>query len=155
MSMFTTCLWFDGKAQEAAEFYVSVFPNSSLDGLEYYPEGSRGEAGSVLTASFTLDGQKFIGLNGGPHFTFSEAVSLQIPCTTQGEIDHYWDLLTADGGEESMCGRLKDKFGFSWQVVTAGPIFDGTPEENARMNEALMSMRKLDLEALAAAKRGD
>ena len=140
-----------------AEFYVSVFPNSTLDGIEYYPEGARGEAGSVLTASFTLDGHRFLGLNGGPHFTFSEAVSRQIPCRDQAEIDRYWDALIADGGSESMCGWLKDKFGFSWQVVPAEPIFraeDG-PQANARVNAALMEMRKLDLAALEAARRGN
>lgn len=157
MSLFTTCLWFDGNAAEAAEFYVSVFPNSTLDGVEHYPEGARGEAGSVLTVSFTLDGQKFLGLNGGPQFAFTEAVSLQIPCRTQEEIDHYWEVLTADGGSESMCGWLKDRFGFSWQVVPSDPIFraeDG-PEANARVSAALMQMRKLDLAALEAARRGD
>lgn len=157
MSMFTTCLWFDGDAQAAAELYVSVFPRSRVTGIEHYPEGAMMPAGTVLTVAFELDGQKMLALNGGPQFSFSEAVSLQIPCRDQAEIDRYWEALTADGGSESMCGWLKDRFGFSWQVVPAEPIFrdeDG-PEANARVNDAMMQMRKLDLAALEAARRGE
>lgn len=161
MSHFTTCLWFDGNAAEAAQFYVSVFADAPggarVTGTEYYPEGSRGEAGSVLTVTFEIGGQKFVGLNGGPVFSFSEAVSLQVPCRDQAEIDHYWEALQAGGGQESQCGWLKDRFGFSWQVVPDGPIFRAgdSPEANARVNAALMQMRKIDLATLEAARRGD
>lgn len=153
--MFRTCLWFDNEAAVAADFYVSVFPNSRILETEYYPEGSFLPAGSVLTVTFELDGQPFLALNGGKAMPHTEAVSLQIPCANQAEIDHYWQALTADG-EESSCGWLRDRFGFSWQVVPTDPIFrseDG-PEANARVNEALMAMRKLDLAALEAARRG-
>lgn len=155
MSRFTTCLWFDGQAKEAAEFYVSVFPGSRVTGIEHYPAGSRGEEGSVLTVSFELDGAAYLALNGGPMFTFSEAVSIQVACADQAEIDHYWAALLAGGGAESQCGWLKDRFGFSWQVVPNRPIFrpeDG-PAANARVNTALETMRKLDLAALEAARR--
>lgn len=160
MSMFTTCLWFDGRAAEAAEFYVSVFADapggSRITGTEYYPEGGRAPAGTVLTVTFELDGERFLALNAGPEFAFSEAVSIQVPCRDQAEIDHYWAALQVDGGQESYCGWLKDRFGFSWQVVPDGPIFraeDG-PEANARVNTALMAMRKIDLSAIEAARRG-
>lgn len=155
MSRFTTCLWFDGNAQDAAEFYVSVFPNSRVTGVEHYPADSRGVEGSVLTVSFELDGDAYLALNGGPHFTFSEAVSVQVGCADQAEIDHYWQALLAGGGVESQCGWLKDRFGFSWQIVPTEPIFraqDG-PEANARVNAALMEMGKLDLAALETARR--
>lgn len=160
MSPFTTCLWFDGDAAEAAEFYVAVFSGAPggarITGTEYYPEGSRGEAGSVLTVTFEIGGQKFVGLNGGPVFSFSEAVSLQVPCRDQAEIDHYWEALQAGGGQESQCGWLKDRFGFSWQVVPDGPIFrpTDTPEQAARVNAALMQMHKIDLAAIDAARHG-
>ncbi|GMA32679.1 VOC family protein [Litorihabitans aurantiacus] len=156
MSMFTTCLWFRGEAAEAADFYVSVFPHSRVTDTAHYPEGSRLEAGTVLTVSFELDGQRFLALNGDADFPFSEAVSLQVPCEDQAEIDRYWEALLAGGGQESQCGWLKDRFGFSWQVVPREPIFrDGdSPEAGARVNDALMAMRKIDLAALEAARRG-
>ncbi|ROR96898.1 putative 3-demethylubiquinone-9 3-methyltransferase (glyoxalase superfamily) [Salana multivorans] len=161
MSPFTTCLWFDGNAAEAAEFYVSVFADlpggARITGTEHYPEGGHLPAGTVLTVNFEIAGQRFLALNGGPVFSFSEAVSLQVPCRDQAEIDHYWAALLADGGQESQCGWLKDRFGFSWQVVPDGPIFraEDSPETNARVNTALMAMRKIDLAALDAARRGD
>ncbi|HCX85989.1 MAG TPA: hypothetical protein DHV14_12820 [Micrococcales bacterium] len=158
---FTTCLWFQGNAAEAVDFYVSVFADlpggTHITGTDYYPEGGHLPPGTVLTVSFEIGGQSFVALNGDASFPFTEAVSLQIPCRDQAEIDRYWDALTADGGEESQCGWLKDRFGFSWQVVPTEPIFrsaDG-PEANARVNEALMQMSKLDLAALEAARCGD
>ena len=114
MNAFTTCLWFDTRGEEAAKFYTNVFPNSSLGSVTPYVGGERD--GQVMTVDFVLNGQQFIALNGGPEFTFDEAISFQIPCADQDEVDHYWDTLT-EGGEESQCGWLKDKFGVSWQVV--------------------------------------
>ena len=112
-------LWFDTQALEAAEFYVSVFPRSRITDLSYYGEAGPGPAGTVLTVDFELDGQPVTAINGGPRFTFDEAISLLVECADQDEIDHYWERLT-DGGEESMCGWLKDRYGLSWQVVPAG-----------------------------------
>jgi predicted 3-demethylubiquinone-9 3-methyltransferase (glyoxalase superfamily) len=148
-------LWFDGNAQEAAEFYVSVFPNSKITNVLHYTEAGPGEPGSVLTVDFVLDGQRFTAINGGPQFTFDEAVSFLIECEDQAEIDRYWDVLTADGGEESQCGWLKDRFGLSWQVVPEGweHLYEG--EGAARATEAMLGMKKLDLAALEAAARGD
>ena len=115
----TPCLWFDGKAREAAEFYTSIFPNSKMGDIGKAPEGGTpsNEAGDEMVVEFTLNGQNFTGLNGGPMFTFSEAISFQIFCGDQTEVDHYFDSLTAGGGEASYCGWLKDKFGLSWQVI--------------------------------------
>ena len=114
MSEFTTCLWFDTEGEEAANFYVGLFPDSSVQSTTPYVGGERD--GQTMTVDFTLNGQKFLALNGGPQFRFSEAISFQIPCANQGEVDRYWDALT-EGGEESQCGWLKDRFGLSWQVV--------------------------------------
>ena len=150
MTTITPCLWFDGNGLEAAEFYVSLFPNSRIDDVSPGPDGS------PLMISFTLMGRPFQALNGGPHFTFSEAVSLVIPCEGQSDVDHYWAALT-EGGEESMCGWLKDRFGLSWQVVPGelGDILgDADPERAARATAAMLQMRKLDLEALRAAADG-
>ncbi len=154
---FTTCLWFDGRAQEAAEFYVSVFKNSGAGPVTYYPEGSYQPAGSVLTVEFTANGQRFVALNGGPQFTFSEAVSFQITCDDQDEVDHYWARLTEGGGQEGPCGWLKDRFGVSWQVVPARleEMFrDPDPAKVARANKAMMAMGKLDIAALEEAYAG-
>jgi len=121
----TPCLWFDGNAREAAEFYTSIFPNSKMGEIGLAPEGGTpgNEEGAEMVVEFTLNGQNFTGLNGGPMFTFSEAVSFQIFCADQAEVDHYFDSLTAGGGEASYCGWLKDKFGLSWQVVPT-PVLD-------------------------------
>lgn len=160
MSTFTTCLWLDGTAAEAAEFYVSVFANypggARITETEYYPDGSPLPAGSVMTVAFEIAGQQFLALNAGPEFKFSPAVSLMVPCRDQAEIDHYWQALLAGGGVESQCGWLSDRYGFTWQVVPEEPIFraaDG-PEANARVNAALQQMAKLDLATLEAARRG-
>ncbi|MFE0104222.1 VOC family protein [Streptomyces sp. NPDC059009] len=151
------CLWFDTKGQEAAEFYVSVFPNSKINHISHYGEGAPRPAGSVLTVDFELDGQPYIALNGGPEFTFDEAVSLTIDCADQEEVDHYWSKLTEDGGEEGPCGWLKDKFGLSWQVVPAivGELMaDPDPARNQRVMTAIFGMKKLDVAALRAAADG-
>lgn len=159
--MFTTCLWCPGNAAELAEFYVSVFADAPggarITSTEYYPEGSPMPAGTVITVAFELDGEKFLALNAGDEFTFSEAVSLMVPCRDQAEIDHYWDALLAGGGVESQCGWLKDRFGFSWQVIPDFPIFDSANDDaaNARINVALQKMRKIDIAALEAARRGE
>ena len=149
-------LWFDTEAEQAAEFYVSLFPNSRIVNVTRYPEGAPGPAGTVMTVEWELDGQRFVGINGGPHFTFSEAVSFAITCKDQDEVDRYWDALVA-GGEPSQCGWLKDRFGLSWQVVPEGMeevLADPDPERAQRAMQAMMGMVKLDLAALRAAADG-
>ena len=155
---FTTCLWFDGQAEEAAHFYISVFENSSVGRVTRYPEGAMQPAGSVMTVEFTLDRQRFLGLNGGPEFTFSAATSFMISCETQEEIDHYWDKLTENGGQPGPCGWLKDRFGVSWQVNPArldDMVADPDPEKAARVTKAFMSMGKFDIAALERAYAGE
>jgi predicted 3-demethylubiquinone-9 3-methyltransferase (glyoxalase superfamily) len=154
---FTTCLWFDGQAEEAAEYYTSVFKNSKLGRVARYTEAGPGPAGSVVTVEFEINGQRFVGLNGGPEFTFSEAISFQIDCADQDEVDHYWDRLTEDGGQEVACGWVKDKFGVSWQVVPTeltAMVTDPDPEKAKRATEAMLSMKKLDIAALRKAYEG-
>ena len=149
-------LWFDKQAEEAAEFYCSVFKNSRVVSKALYPEGSPGEAGTVMTVEWELDGQRFVGINGGPQFKFDEAVSFAISCEDQDEVDYYWEKLT-DGGEESVCGWLKDRFGVSWQVVPQGmeELFsDPDPERSQRAMQAMLKMRKLDIAALRSAADG-
>ena len=147
------CLWFNGQAEAAAAFYVSVFPESRVQEVVRWPDGGPVPAGSVLTVRFILAGQEFIALNGGPQFTFNEAVSMSIRCGSQAEVDHYWARLT-DGGSAGQCGWLKDCYGLSWQVVPtvlldllAGP--DGA--RAARVMKAMMTMAKLDIAALQRA----
>jgi predicted 3-demethylubiquinone-9 3-methyltransferase (glyoxalase superfamily) len=150
-------LWFDTEAEEAAEFYCSIFPNSKILNIARYTEAGPREAGMVMTVDFELNGNRFTAINGGPEFKFDEAVSFLITCEDQDEIDHYWEELIADGGRESMCGWLKDKYGLSWQVVPEGfeEIFaDPDPEKAKRTMEALLKMRKLDVAALRAAAEG-
>jgi predicted 3-demethylubiquinone-9 3-methyltransferase (glyoxalase superfamily) len=156
MQKIKTFLWFDSQAEEAAEFYVSVFPNSRILQVTHYHASSK-RAGQVLTVEFDLDGERIVALNGGPEFTLDEAFSLQVDCEDQAEIDHYWDALRAGGGQEGPCGWLKDRFGVSWQVVPKGMgelIADEEPERRDRVMEALMSMGKLDAAALRAAYDG-
>jgi len=148
----TPCLWFDKEAEDAAKFYVSIFKDSKINGTSRY--GKEGyeihgqKEGTVMTVDFNLNGQSFIGLNGGPQFKFTEAVSFTIPCDTQEEIDFYWEKLTA-GGEEGPCGWLKDKFGLSWQVVpTILPKLLKDPEKSGRVMNAFMKMKKFDIEKL-------
>jgi predicted 3-demethylubiquinone-9 3-methyltransferase (glyoxalase superfamily) len=153
------CLWFDGEAEEAARFYTSIFPNSNITSVDRTPgDTPSGPKNSVLTVNFTLDGQSFIGLNGGPEFKFNEAISLSIDCDDQAEVDRYWDALLADGGEPSVCGWLKDKFGVSWQVVPRQlpeMLNSSDREAAARALEAMLKMVKIDVAELERAYSGD
>jgi predicted 3-demethylubiquinone-9 3-methyltransferase (glyoxalase superfamily) len=149
-------LWFDTKAEEDADFYVSVFKNSRIVSVARYSEAGPRPAGTVMTVEFELDGQRFVGINGGPQFTFDEAVSFQITCEDQDEVDSYWDRLS-DDGEEGQCGSLKDRYGLSWQVVPTGmeELFaDPDPERARRAMEAMLKMSKLDVAALRSAAEG-
>jgi predicted 3-demethylubiquinone-9 3-methyltransferase (glyoxalase superfamily) len=144
----TPFLWFDGIAEEAADFYVSIFPNSRRIGELRNPGDAPGPKGGALTVSFELDGLRFTALNGGPAFKFSQAVSFVVNCDTQEEIDHYWSRLTADGGSEIQCGWLTDKFGLSWQVV---PRRIGELVKHSKAMQAMMKMKKLDIAELERA----
>ena len=149
-------LWFDTNGEEAAEFYVSVFPSSKITAVTHHNEAGPGVPGTVLTVEFVLDGQRFIAINGGPEFTFDEAVSFMIECEDQEELDYYWDTLV-EGGEPSQCGWLKDKFGLSWQVVPKGmdeALNDPDPERAKRAMQAMLGMVKIDIAALKAAADG-
>ncbi|MGZ3416052.1 MAG: VOC family protein [Isosphaeraceae bacterium] len=158
----TPCLWFDSQAQEAAEFYTAIFPGSKIVKIARYGEAGR-EAhgrppGSVMTVAFELDGQAFTALNGGPIFKFNEALSLQINCETQEEVDHYWNAL-AKGGDEAaqQCGWLKDKYGLSWQVVPrvlVEMISDPDPQKAGRVMEAMIKMKKIDIAQVKRAYAG-
>jgi predicted 3-demethylubiquinone-9 3-methyltransferase (glyoxalase superfamily) len=158
MSQIAACLWFDTQALEAAEFYVSLFKNSKLGAVSYYGEGAQMPKGTVLTAAFELDGRAFTALNGGPMYQFTEAVSFQISCDDQAEVDRYWDALS-EGGKPGPCGWLKDRFGLSWQVapkvlpqlLSGG----GDPARSKRVFGAMMKMGKLDIAALEAAAAGE
>jgi len=157
MPQITPNLWFDTQGKEAAEFYCSIFPNSKITSVTYYNEAGPREAGTVLTVDFVLDGQRLTAINGGPEFTFDEAISLLIECADQKEVDYYWSKLTADGGEESQCGWCKDKYGLSWQVVPGGMekmLNDPDPARAERAMKAMLGMRKIDLAALEAAAEG-
>ena len=158
MQKITPMLWFDGKGEEAANFYVSLFKDSKIGDILRYDEASAqaagGKVGSVLTIEFELEGQKFVGLNGGPQFKFTEAVSFVINCDTQEEVDKFWNKLTADGGEESQCGWLKDKYGLSWQVtptILVDMINDKNPAKAKAAMEAMMQMKKIDIPTLQKA----
>jgi len=155
------CLWFDCEAEDAAKFYCSIFDNARITAVSRYSEEgveAHGKpAGSVMTVAFELDGQPFTALNGGPLFTFSEAVSFQVHCADQREVDHYWDALTADGGSEGPCGWLKDKFGLSWQVVPTVLLDMVAHKDGAaarRVTKAFMQMKKFDIAALERAFEG-
>lgn len=151
---FTTCLWFDGQAEAAADYYLSVFKDGKRGRTGHYPETEPGTAAKVLVVEFEINGQKFVGLNGGPQFTFSEAISFQIHCADEAEADYYWDALTRDGGEEGSCGWVKDRFGLSWQVIPPGALDllnDPDPRRAARAFEAMMPMKKLDVAELRRA----
>ncbi|MFH8610758.1 VOC family protein [Streptomyces sp. NPDC018029] len=157
MPRITPSLWFDLQSEEAAKFYVSVFPNSEIKNVSYYGEGGPRPAGTVLSVEFSLDGQLFTALNGGPQFTFDEAVSFQIDCADQAEVDHYWTKLS-EGGEEGPCGWLKDKYGLSWQVVPTvlGELLTDPDAGRAqRAMQAMLGMGKLDVAALRAAADGE
>ncbi|HEX8159824.1 MAG TPA: VOC family protein [Solirubrobacteraceae bacterium] len=149
-------LWFDTEAEEAASFYTSVFENSRVVHVAHYTEAGPRPAGTVMSVEFELNGQRFVAINGGPQFKFDEAVSFQINCETQDEIDYYWERLS-DGGEEGPCGWLKDKYGLSWQVVPTGmeELFsDPDPQRAQRAMQAMLKMGKLDIAALRSAADG-
>ena len=152
----TPNLWFDTHAEEAAQYYCSIFPDSRIVNVTHYTEAAPKKAGEVLTVDFELKGQRFTAINGGPEFTFTEAVSFLIECKDQEELDAYWARLT-DGGEDGPCGWCKDRYGLSWQVVPEGmdELFgDDDPERARRATEAMFGMRKLDIAALRAAAEG-
>lgn len=154
MNRISTCLWFDGQAEEAAAFYVAIFKNSSIVETLYCLQEMHRPKGSVLTVSFVLDGQEFLALNGGPEFTFSPAISFMVNCETQEEIDDYWKKLTADGGKEVECGWLTDKFGVSWQIVPSAllkMLNDPDTAAAERAFAAMLKMKKLDIAQLKQA----
>jgi predicted 3-demethylubiquinone-9 3-methyltransferase (glyoxalase superfamily) len=156
-------LWFDEQSEEAANFYVSVFSGSpgarsesKILHISHYGEAGPRTAGMVLTVSFVLDGMELTAINGGPEFTFDEAISLLVNCENQKEVDYFWDALTQDGGEESVCGWLKDKYGLSWQIVPGGfeEMMSGDPEKSQRAMKAMLQMKKLDIDELRRAYEG-
>ena len=153
MQKITPFLWFDGKAEEAMNFYVSIFKNSKIVSVTRYGEAGPGPKGTVMTAKFELDGQEFVALNGGPQFTFTEAISFVVNCATQQEVDEFWEKLS-EGGEKSRCGWLKDKYGLSWQVVPTvlvEMIQDKDAEKSKRVMQAMLQMDKLDINTLKQA----
>jgi predicted 3-demethylubiquinone-9 3-methyltransferase (glyoxalase superfamily) len=153
MQKITPCLWFDGKAEEAMNFYASIFKNSKISRIMRYGEAGPGAKGSVLSVTAELDGEEFIALNGGPHFTFSPAISLFVTCATQAEVDEFWEKLSA-GGERQRCGWLKDKYGVSWQIVPAilgDMLQDKDAAKSKRVMEAMLKMDKLDIARLKQA----
>lgn len=156
MQKITPCLWFDGKAEEAARFYASIFKRSKVGKIARYPEGSPGPVGSVMTVAFQIEGQSFLGLNGGPLFKFTEAISFIVDCKTQKEVDALWEKLS-EGGEKSQCGWLKDKYGISWQIVPSGLLKmweDKDKAKSKRVMEAMLKMGKLDIAELQKAYKG-
>ena len=156
MPRITPFLWFDTQAEEAANFYVGVFPNSRIVTITRYGEAGPGPKGSVMTVVFELDGKEFIALNGGPQFKFNEAISLSVECKSQEEVDRYWNRLSA-GGEEGPCGWLKDRYGLSWQVnptVLGQMLGDPDPARSKRVMEAMLRMKKIDIEVLKKAYQG-
>jgi predicted 3-demethylubiquinone-9 3-methyltransferase (glyoxalase superfamily) len=157
MSTITPFLWFDDNAEEAMNFYVEVFGDAKVGEVSRYGEGGPAPAGTVMSATFELRGQQFMALNGGPEFTFTEAVSFFVSCETQEEVDDLWQKLTADGGEESQCGWLKDKFGLSWQIIpnALGELLnDPDPVKSQRVMQAMLQMGKIDIEGLRRAYAG-
>jgi len=148
-------LWFNDNAEEAMNFYVSVFKNSKIVRTDRYGDAGPGAKGTLMSGTFQLEGQEFYALNGGPQFKFTEAISLFVNCETQQEVDELWAKLTADGGEESQCGWLKDKFGLSWQIIPTAlgeMLGDKDPERSKRVMEAMLKMRKIDIKALDQAR---
>jgi len=153
MQKITPFLWFDGKAEEAANFYTSIFKNSKIIDIRRYPDGGPAPKGTVMSATFQLDGQDFIALNGGPMFTFSPAISFFVNCHTQEEVDELWEKLSA-GGEKQRCGWLKDKFGVSWQIIPTAlgqMLQDKDAEKSKRVMQAMMQMDKIDIKRLKQA----
>jgi predicted 3-demethylubiquinone-9 3-methyltransferase (glyoxalase superfamily) len=157
MQSITPFLWFNGTAEEAMNLYVSIFKNSKVLDVTRYGDAGPGPSGTVMTARFQLDGQDFMALNGGPEFPFTEAVSFYVNCETQAEVDELWDKLCADGGQESQCGWLKDKFGLSWQIIPSAlgrMLGDPDPEKAGRALQAMLRMQKIDIKALEQAYAG-
>ena len=155
MQKITPCLWFDTEGEDAARFYTSIFPNSKITDVARYGSAGPRPEGTVMTVSFELDGQEFLALNGGPQFTFSEALSFQVFCQTQEEVDAYWSKLS-EGGEEGPCGWLKDRFGLSWQIVpTVLPELLADPDaaKSQRVMQAMLGMRKIEIEGLEQAAK--
>ena len=153
MQKITSCLWFDNQGEEAAHFYTTIFKNSQILEIARYGPAGPGPEGTVMTVTFELDGHRFVALNGGPHFTFSEAVSFQVSCETQDEVDYFWNRLS-EGGEEGPCGWLKDRYGLSWQIVPTALIelvSDPNTEKSQAAIKAMLGMRKIDIEALQRA----
>ena len=153
----TPMLWFNNEAEEAANYYVSLFKNSRVGTIARYPEGAPGSPGSVMVVDFELEGQRFSALNGGPQFKFNESVSFVVHCDSQEEVDYFWSKLTANGGEESMCGWLKDKYGLSWQVVPRAlieMISDPDKAKSQRAFNAMLQMKKIDIAELKKAFAG-
>jgi predicted 3-demethylubiquinone-9 3-methyltransferase (glyoxalase superfamily) len=162
MQKITPFLWFDSNAEEAVNFYVSIFKNSKLGKVTRYNEASSKAAGrpegSVMTMEFQLEGQSFTAINGGPHFKFTEAISFVVDCETQEEVDYFWNKLTANGGQESQCAWLKDKYGLSWQIVPRvliEMIGDKDPQKAQRVMEAMLQMKKIDIATLQRAYDGE
>ncbi|MBX3482954.1 VOC family protein [Phenylobacterium sp.] len=158
MQPFVTCLWFDSEAEEAAAFYTQLFPDSKLGAVTPYASESPGgkKPGDVMTVEFEINGQKFLGLNGGPLFRFDEAISIQVVCADQAEIDRYWDAIVGNGGEEGPCGWCKDRWGLSWQITPEQLPKLLAPDNPARakaVTDAFMQMKKLDIAAIEAAAR--
>lgn len=154
MQKITTFLWFDKEAEEAAEFYTSLFEDSKIISINRYPEGSPAPPGSVMTVSFQLAGQELIALNAGPHFRFNEAISLFVDCEDQDEVDRLWEALTAEGGEESQCGWLKDRYGLSWQIIPRRLDELMQDEDSAKASavvQAMLKMKKIDVSELEKA----
>jgi len=162
MQKITPFLWFDNNAEEAVNFYVSIFKNSKVGKVTRYNEASSKAAGrpegSVMTLEFQLEGQNFVAINAGPHFKFTEAISFVVDCGSQEEVDYFWEKLTADGGQESQCGWLKDKYGLSWQItprVLIEMIGDKDPQKAQRVMEAMLQMKQIDIATLKRAYEGE
>ena len=156
MQKITPFLWFDGKAEEAANLYTSIFKNSKIGRIVRYGEGEHGQKGTVMTVAFQLDGQEFIALNGGPEFTFTPAISFFVNCETQAEVDELWEKLS-EGGEKGQCGWLKDKYGISWQIVPTAlgeMLQDKDAEKTRRVMNAILQMDKIDIQTLKQAYAG-
>jgi predicted 3-demethylubiquinone-9 3-methyltransferase (glyoxalase superfamily) len=157
MQKITPFLWFDTQAEEAMNFYVSIFKDSKIVSISRYPEGSPAPAGTVMTTKFELEGQEFVALNGGPTFKFTEAISLVVNCASQEEVDYYWEKLSA-GGTEVQCGWLKDKYGLSWQItptILIELMSSKDPKKNERVMQAMMKMVKIDIETIKRAAAGE
>jgi predicted 3-demethylubiquinone-9 3-methyltransferase (glyoxalase superfamily) len=155
MPAITPALWFDNNLEEAAEFYISIFPNSKIEQIERYTDAGPGTPGDVVSATFVLDGNRFVGIDGGPQFRFTEAVSFMVSCKDQQEVDYYWNRLV-DGGEESQCGWLKDRYGLSWQIVPdrlVELVNDPDPARAAAATKAMLGMRKIVIAELEEASK--